>query len=71
MHIIIIRTLNIPIIDYDRDDKMIFISGFRETILKGLKVLNSLSIFKSTPKLMSIIAVDTIKKSNFDQESFK
>jgi hypothetical protein len=66
-----IRTLNIPTIDYDKEEIIIFISGFLDTILNGLRVLNNFNIFKSIPKLMSMIAVETIKKSSCDQESFK
>ena len=51
---------------------MTFISGFLETILNGLKVLNSFRILKSTPlSVMSMIAVMTMKKSNLDHGSFK
>jgi hypothetical protein len=64
-------TLNIPTIDSDREEIIIFISGFLDTILSGLRVLNSFNMAKLTPKLMSIIAVVTIKKSSFDHESLR
>jgi hypothetical protein len=69
--IIIISTLNIPTIDYDKEEIMIFMSGFLDIIRNGLRVLNNFNIFKSIPKLISITAVDTMKKSSFDHESFK
>ena len=67
-----IITLNIPNIDWANDAIITFISGFRDTILKGLKVLNNLSILRSIfPKLMSIIAVTTMKKSSWHHESLR
>jgi hypothetical protein len=47
---------------------MIFISGLREIILKGRKVRINFNIDKSTPRLISIMAVETMKKSNLDHE---
>ncbi len=64
----IINTLKIPIMDSPKEDMMIFMSGFLEMILKGLKVLKSFKIDKLTSKTISITAVQTIKKSNFDHE---
>ncbi len=66
-----IKTLKIPIIDSAKEDMMIFISGFLEIILKGLRVLNNFKIERSIPKLISISAVPTMKKSSLDQELFK
>ncbi len=64
----IINMLKIPIMDSPKEDMIIFMSGFLEMILKGLKVLNSFKIDKLTSRTISIIAVQTMKKSNFDHE---
>lgn len=67
---IMIITLRIPHIDCANDEMIIFIYKFLETILKGLKVLNNLRILRSmSVNIMSIMAVVTIRKSNFDQLS--
>lgn len=71
MHMIMISTLKIPSIDSPKEEMMIFISGFLEMILNGLKVLNIFNIERSTPKLISMTAVHTMKKSSFDHELFK
>ena len=71
MHKMIINTLKIPSIDSPKDEIIIFMSGFLEIILNGLNVLISFKIERSIPTLMSIIAVETMKKSNFDQEFFR
>ena len=71
MHMIMINTFRIPNIDSPKEEMMIFMSGFLEIILSGLRVLNIFRIDRSTPKLMSITAVETIKKSSFDHEFFK
>ena len=68
MHMIIIKTLKIPIMDSPKEDMMIFMSGFLEMILKGLKVLKSFKIDKLTSKSISTMAVDTMKKSSLDHE---
>ena len=65
-------TLKIPNIDCPNDEIITFISGLRETILKGLRVLKSLRILRSISLIpISIMAVITMKKSNLHQESFK
>lgn len=64
-------TLRMPIMDSASEVMIIFISGFLEINLKGLRVLKSLRILRSIPKDMSMSAVITIKKSSFDQLSFK
>lgn len=63
----IIRTLKIPSIDSPKEEIIIFISGFLDIILKGLKVLKSLRIERPIFKVISITATTTIKKSSFDQ----
>ena len=68
---IIIKTFNIPTIDYPSDEMIIFISGFLEMILKGLRVLKSFKIERSTPIVISIMAVETMKKSSLDHPFFK
>lgn len=71
-HKIIISTFIIPHIDWAKDDNMIFISVFLETILKGLKVRNSLKILRSTEVTdISTIDIQTIRKSSLDQLSFR
>lgn len=71
MHIMMMSTLKMPIIDSPKEEMIIFISGFLEIILRGLRVLKSFKIERSIPKLMSITAVETMKKSSFDHELFK
>lgn len=63
----IIRTLKIPSIDSPKEEIIIFISGFLDIILKGLKVLKILRIERPIFKVISITATTTIKKSSFDQ----
>jgi len=67
MHMIIMRTLKIPSIDSPKDEIIIFISGFLEIILKGLKVLKSFKIERPIFIVMSITATITMKKSSLDQ----
>lgn len=43
-HRIIIRTLNIPHIEWAREEIIIFISGLREIIRSGLRVRKSFKI---------------------------
>ena len=64
---IMIRTFKIPSIDSPKEEIMIFISGFLEMILRGLRVLKSFNIERSIPRLISTTADETMKKSNFDQ----
>ena len=66
-----INTLSIPTIDYPSDEMIIFMSGFLEMILKGLKVLKSFKMERSTPIVISMMAVETIKKSSLDHPFFK
>ena len=61
------RTLKIPSIDSPRDDIIIFISGFLEIILKGLRVLKSFRMDRPIFIVMSITATMTMKKSSLDQ----
>ena len=69
---IMIITLKIPNIDSPKDEIITFISGFLDTILRGLKVLKSLRILKSMPVIdISMMAVITMKKSSLCQGSFR
>jgi len=62
----------IPHMDWARDDKIIFIYVFFETILSGLRVLNNLKMLRSTEvTLMSTRDMQTMRKSTLDQLSFK
>ncbi len=63
----IINTLKIPSIDSANEEMIIFISGFLDIILRGLNVRNNFNIDKPMSIVMSITAVITMKKSNFDQ----
>ena len=60
-----------PTIDYPSEEMIIFISGFLEMILRGLKVLKSFKMERSTPMVISMMAVETMKKSSFDHPFFK
>jgi len=67
IHIMIISTLKIPKTDSPKDEMMIFMSGFLDMILKGLKVLKSFRIDNPIFIVISITATTTMKKSSFDQ----